>query len=109
MTLLTLQAQIWKSVEYSPLQKLKGEWLPAPEKRAFTLIVHVREHLSICTQNNLHLIFKPQRPFHMLVLKSGMRYLLILKADPNTLLKKRFKILESEDSYVEVDALINKT
>ena len=45
----------------------------------------------------------------MLVLKSGMRYLLILKADPNTLLKKLFKILESEDSYVEVDALINKT
>ena len=42
----------------------------------------------------------------MLVLKSGI---LILKADPKTLLKKLFKILESEDSYVEVDALINKT
>ena len=45
-------------------------------------------------------------------LKSGMRYQLILNAYPKTLKKsikeKLFKILESEDSYVEVYALIDK-
>lgn len=74
---------------------------------AFSLVVHVRQHLSSFTQNNLHLIFK-ERPLHVLVLKAGMRYQLILKVYPKTLLETLFKILESENSYVEVDALINK-
>ena len=46
-------------------------------------------------------------------LKSGMRYQLILNAHPKIYFKKSikeklFKILESEDSYVEVYALIDK-
>ena len=45
----------------------------------FTLIVHVHQHLNIFMWNTLRVIFK-ERPFHVLMLKSGMRYQLIFQS-----------------------------
>ena len=78
---------------------------------AFSLVVHVRQNLSNFTQNNLHSIFK-ERPLHVLMLKWN-EIQTNLKILPKNSFKKSlketlFKILESEDSYVEVDALIIK-
>ena len=71
---------LWKSCKFNVWCKLEfciilNLFFKSP---AFSLVVHVRQNLSNFTQNNLHSIFK-ERPLHVLVLKSGMRYKLILK------------------------------
>ena len=53
------------------------------------------------------------RPFHVLALKSGMGYQLVSKTHPRTLLnnpseQKLIEILETENSYVDIDTPINK-
>ena len=52
------------------------------------------------------------RPFHVLALKSGMAYQLVSKIHPRTLKKsittRLIEILETENSYVDIDTLINK-
>ena len=67
----------------------------------FILIAHAHQHLSIFL------------PFHVLVLKSGMGYQLVSKTYSEILLKKTIRtklieILETENSYAEIDTLINK-
>ena len=83
---------LWKSCKFNVWCKLEfciilNLFFKSP---AFSLVVHVRQNLSNFTQNNLHSIFK-ERPLHVLVLKSGMRYKLILKFYPKTLLKNLLK------------------
>lgn len=53
---------------------------------AFTLTAHIHQLLSIFILKNLRLMFKV-RLFHILALKSGMGYQLVLKTYPRTLLK----------------------
>ena len=52
------------------------------------------------------------RPFQVLVLKSGMGYQLVSKPHRRTFKKsiriKLIEILETENSYVDIDTLINK-
>lgn len=51
----------------------------------FTLIVHVYQRLSKLYTKQSALISK-KRTFHVLLLKPGMRYQVLLKAYPKTLL-----------------------
>ena len=53
----------------------------------FILTAHAHRHLSIFLPNNPHLTFKV-RPFHVLVLKSGMGYQLVSKTYSEIVFKK---------------------